>query len=421
MTAFSQLAPTAQHLTAELLFLTALVQLAHCIYRHICRSALRRRMAESALMAALFVLCAYITAAMSSPPYRCALPWAAFALVFTVVLIHAVRGIVRTMRESRETLSPASVRQALDNLNSGILFADGEGRTILVNRTMNRLTETLTGAPPQMLSELEDALRAPREDSGVERLSGEPALYRFPDGRVWRFQTIPLAEPSLAGFTQTSAQDMTELVEVNDRLERENAELHEANAKMQRMLARIADRIREEETLNLKMRIHNEIGSSLIALSELAERGDQTDTDRQMRTLQNAIRCFSGSRSALPDAFEDVCRQAEEMKVTLTLDGYLPENETVSRLVVAAARECVTNCVRHAQGKRVRVSIRERSGIATVTITNDGVPPDGPVTEGGGLSALRRSVERAGGEMHIAHAPQFALILNLPEKEETGP
>ena len=42
--------------------------------------------------------------------------------------------------------------------------------------------------------------------------------------------------------------------------------------------------------------------------------------------------------------------------------------------------------------------------------------PDGPVREGGGLSALRRQVEAAGGGMRIESAPRFSLILELVEE-----
>ncbi len=415
MTTVAALSPAAQRALAVALFFAAAAQLAHCLYRHICPGTARRRAAEDAVFALLLMICVYGTASFYDSAYSRNFPWLLPAFLAVLALAHAAVGIRRVRRVSRRVLSPASVRQALDNLGSGILFADAAGRVILVNRTMYRLTELLTGSDVQMLDELTAALDAPDAARGIGK-HGDPALYRFPDGRVWRFRTVPLEDPALEGFTQTSAQDVTELAEINARLERENAALGEANARMRRMLERIADRIREEETLNLKMRIHNEIGASLIALSELAAGGARADADSQMQTLRNAIRCFSDDRSALPDAFEDVCRQAKEMLVTLTLDGYLPENETVRRLVVAAARECVTNCVRHAKGRNVFVHITERVGICTATITNDGAPPDGPVREGG-LSALRRSVENAGGEMHIAYSPRFALILNLPEKE----
>ena len=52
-------------------------------------------------------------------------------------------------------------------------------------------------------------------------------------------------------------------------------------------------------------------------------------------------------------------------------------------------------------------------------ITNNGAPPAGPITEGVGLSTLRRSVQAARGQMHIIAQPQFCLQLTLPKKEKT--
>ncbi len=402
---------------AELLFFASAAQLALCLFRVFCRSKRAWRLTDGAGFLALLLLTSLVSAA--SVGERCgALPSPPFLLPLAVlVTARAFAEMRRAYRASRETLSPSSVKQALDNLNSGVLFADGMGRAILVNHTMGRLAEALTGSYPQTLDELENALASPRGGSGVERLSGSPALYRFPDGRVWRFRTVPLTDAAMAGYTQTTAQDMTELYEANARLERENEALREAIGKTRRMMDRIADRIREQETLNLKMRIHNDIGASLIALTEMARGGARDDFDRQLETLRFAVGCFSRRGETVPDAFADVSRQAAEMGVALKLEGYIPQNQTVERLIAAAARECATNCVRHAKGGTVAVRVSERGGVCTAEFTNDGRPPEGPIAEGDGLSALRRSVERAGGEMRVSHAPRFLLILNMPEKE----
>lgn len=48
---------------------------------------------------------------------------------------------------------------------------------------------------------------------------------------------------------------------------------------------------------------------------------------------------------------------------------------------------------------------------------NSGTIPTEPIKEGSGLSSLRRSIESAGGEMHTAHKPRFALLITLPSKE----
>ena len=93
----------------------------------------------------------------------------------------------------------------------------------------------------------------------------------------------------------------------------------------------------------------------------------------------------------------------------------LPLLAVLIALTAAALGECVTNCVRHAKGSRVTVAINEESGVYTVTITNDGEAPGGPIIEGGGLGSLRRRVESAGGGMKISHYPAFALILKLKE------
>ena len=102
----------------------------------------------------------------------------------------------------------------------------------------------------------------------------------------------------------------------------------------------------------------------------------------------------------------------------MTLDGYIPPDTAAEQLITDAVRECVTNCIRHAKGDRVHVKITEKIGILRVQITNNGQVPKEPITEGSGLSSLRRSVEASGGDMIISHRPAFALTLYLPRKEE---
>lgn len=415
MTAFTLLDAPAQHLLVGVAFFAAICELLLCLYHHLCHSAPRRRAADGALFLAALLSCAGLMT-LTRDGARAALPWGVVPLGAALLIVRAAAGMRYDHRASRESLSPASVKEALDNLNTGVLFADAAGKAILVNRTMGRLADALIGSYPQMLDELESALRSPPEGCGVERISDNPALYRFPDGRIWRFRTVPLEEPALAGFTQTAAQDMTELYETNAQLERDNAALREAIRKMLEMTRRLTDMIPRQELLNMKIRIHDEIGASLIALSKLAKDGTREDTDAQLKLLNHALIPFGSARALTPGTFEEAQRRAAEMNVTLTFEGYILRDAETERLISAAALECVTNCVHHAHGSHVTVTISARSGVCVATITNDGAAPKAPVTEGGGLSALRQNVERAGGEMRISSVPRFALTLVLPER-----
>lgn len=409
MTAFEFLSDQWKYMINELLFVAAAAEFALCICKYLFRGRQGRKLiADGLIFLLMLCICAYISAAKHGS-YPAPLPWLIFPVVAFSTFVHAVSGLRREYRKRLEILLPFSVKQTLDNINSGILFANPKGRTVLVNHIMGEIIADLSGSYPQMLGDLTDALQK------AEKLNEITELYRFPDGRIWRFQTVSLSEPKFKGFTQTTAQDMTELYDTNRQLAEENKALHVAIEKMRRMLERVAERVKEQEMLNIKVRVHNDIGKSLIALSELMREGGG-EPEEQLHILHKSISLFSGRGMILPGTMEDVRHEAAEMRVRLVLDGVIPQDERVKRLIATAARECVTNCIRHAKGSLVTVKIDQRGDLYTVTITNDGKAPTCPVTEGSGLSSLRDSVEEEGGEMYISHSPYFMLILNLTEK-----
>ena len=183
-------------------------------------------------------------------------------------------------------------------------------------------------------------------------------------------------------------------------------------------MVRLADRIREQETLALKIKVHNDIGSSLISLSQVLTTGNNENVEELLRGLQHAIWHFNTSDGAKENTFDNVKNQAETMGITLSLQGKIPTGTTIEKIVVLAAQECVTNCSKHAGGDAVTVKITERKDFYVVTITNSGTPPKEAIKEGGGLTSLRQTVENAGGEMYVSHKPNFTLILNLPREDK---
>ena len=408
MTALFTASGPVRHMLAAALFITVILQLFLCLYEQVCRAGRGKRAADRVILLVLTGLCACLMAANNGGVY----PGWLFALVppaAVISSIYALTGMRRAYRLRRDTLSASSVKEALDNLNSGILFSDADHRAVLVNYTMGDLAASLSGSYPQTLDDLYQAI------DKAEALPDASGLYRFPDGRVWSFRTEALDGTGLEGFSQVTAQDVTELFSINRQLAAENAELNAAIEETRRMLDLVEDRVREQETLDIKVRVHNDIGKSLISLSELMN-GGAGDQNEELHTLHKAVSLFSGGGPALPGTLEEVRRDAAEMGVTLITDGVIPKDDDAERLIASAARECVTNCVRHAKGNTVTVHTEADSGVYNVMITNDGEPPRGPVTEGGGLGSLRRSVEAAGGEMRVLHSPVFALMLKLKER-----
>ena len=105
--------------------------------------------------------------------------------------------------------------------------------------------------------------------------------------------------------------------------------------------------------------------------------------------------------------------------VTLHIKGEFPQKSSAANLLIAAIRECAVNTVRHAEGSEMTVELTRTDVALTAVITNNGNIPEGEIQEGGGLGALRRRIESAGGAMRVESTPQFRLVITLPGKEET--
>ncbi len=391
MTDITLLTPSFRLTLAAVMFVCVLLQLALCLVKLLRRSD-NKVIFDVLLFAALLCMTAVLCV-----PSGIRFPWAAVPAFGAVTAVYSAVGIVREHNRVKNSITPVSVKEALDNLATGIAFADAQGGIVLINYAMAERVLALRKTYPRTRDELLSAFEG-------YAMGGEDDLYRLPDGSVWR-----LTEAKRDALTQITAENVTELYEANALLSKENEQLRAANEQMQALLERLADRIREEETLSLKTQIHNDIGTSLIALSRLIEDGSQKDVNYQLGVLQNAVGYFSNKRvipsqGGVPAAVE----KAREMGVLLQIDG---DYADCASLVAAACDVCVTNCVNHAHGTEVSVNITAENGTKTIRITNNGTPPAHPITEGGGLSSLRRMVEAEQGVMTVAHSPVFLLTI----------
>ena len=415
MTIFTLLPIAERSILAGALFLASVSLLALVLYGFLSHTRLWINVVNAVLFLAVTGFAAYVMSVTVEPEnYPLSIPWLWILVIAIPLFVYGICAIVVTRYKRKDVLSPSSVKETLDNLDSGICFADGNGRIILVNKTMAKLSSVLLGSYPQTITEVEKALS--NADGNIERLDDN--LYRFPDGKVWRFVTVPFEDKALTGFTQTTAQDVTEVYNVNEEIRADNEKLKAAIAETNKLMVRLADRIREQETLALKIKVHNDIGSSLISLSQVLTTGNNENVEELLRGLQHAIWHFNTSDGAKENTFDNVKNQAETMGITLSFQGKIPTGTTIEKIVVLAAQECVTNCTKHAGGDAVTVKITEREDSYVVTITNSGTPPKEEIKEGGGLTSLRQTVENAGGEMYVSHKPNFTLILNLPREDK---
>ena len=322
------------------------------------------------------------------------------------------------IRWRRRHLSQTSVKEGLDQMPAGLCFYVRDGLTRLVNERMQRLCLSLTGEPLMNGEEFWRRLEAGDVLPGAEVVSNSDArLIRTQDDRVWRFERSSIQVDG-EDAVQIIASDVTQEQTMNRRLQEENLRLADMNRRLRRYSGQIRRLTREKEALEAKVRIHDDFGQALLAARRLSSMPSGTAQRTEvLRLWRKSLALLEGAADPgdASSSLDGLIAAAKAIGVHVVVEGdVLPPDAACMPLICNAAHECLTNTVRHAGGTELRIRITLRDGWVCAVLTNDGRPPEGDIREGGGLSALRRLVEDAGGRMHVQSTPGFALRVEIP-------
>lgn len=200
-----------------------------------------------------------------------------------------------------------------------------------------------------------------------------------------------------------------------------NLELREARDEVARLAA-------TDERLRIARDLHDLLGHSLsliVLKSEVAKRIGENDPGK---VLNEVADIESVARQALADVRETVSgyrqrKLAEEldnarsvleaagMHVSMRLaDSPLPD--LVDELFAWAAREGVTNVIRHSQASRCQITVRRARSLAELTIADNGDASTftGP---GNGLTGLTERITAIGGSVTAAPAKDGGFHLSV--------
>jgi two-component system, NarL family, sensor kinase len=144
------------------------------------------------------------------------------------------------------------------------------------------------------------------------------------------------------------------------------------------------------------------------------ERADTAlvETVGQLRDAVVELHPYVLDQAGLAAAIRSVAQQsATHAGIALDLDLHETGRTAADALVFSAARELLSNVVRHADATRVSVALVETEGVVSLTVADDGDGfPESRLAERlgdghVGLASQRVRVEAAGGTMRIDSAP----------------
>ena len=303
-----------------------------------------------------------------------------------------------------------AIKESFDRLPTAVCFFDRSGGIVLCNRQMYRLSQYLLNSDLQYLEELQKALASPPK--GIMHLASPEDTYRFPDGLVWKFERAAVTDRYGETYIQLTA-DVTALHQALEQLAEDNRRLEQDAEKLRRLSENVAAVAREREQLAAKSAMHDSLAACITVTKQyLAGDLGGIDADIVLREWKKSI-VFQ--EAGLLAAREKLYESADSSGVTVRIRGAEPANGAAD-LMYAAMQVCLNNAIQYAQATELMANIWEDGDRYTVLIRNNGRPPEKTITEGGGLSNLRRRIERIGGTMTVQSLPEFALVIGIPNR-----
>lgn len=311
-----------------------------------------------------------------------------------------------------------AVKEALDTLPSAVCYFTAAGNVKLCNTAMCDLIRKITQNDLQTLDELNEALDSCNQNTGVIR---EGNLFLFPDGHAWQYSVDKVTAADGRIYTEAVLSDVTELYEKRQKLQRQSRELKKMYRELKILSANVLEMTREEEILNLKSRLHDQMNMGVAAIRQILRQNTTSEENAAaIAQFRRAIQVLQEENAYPQGDIAEFIRDAEVSGIRVEITGDFPEEKEVLHLLLPVLREACVNAARHADASVLYITAERKSNAMRLLLTNDGRQPQQEVIPRGGFVDLGRMLAEAGGKIEIQSQPQFLLTVTLPigtEKE----
>lgn len=333
-------------------------------------------------------------------------------ITFLVALL-VISWILFFIRWNKNNVTVASVKDAINDMEAGIVCSNEMGVPVMVNPNMEYLCEYITGKPLLNANFLWDSMVNNNLKEGCEVIDqGNTLLLQIPTGRIFKLKRRQIRVDEIL-LNELFATEITNLYKASIELKEGNERLESMNNRMKNLNDTITRVTIEREVLGMKIKVHDNLGRSLLSAKRYLVSGEGNLSEIISEWRENTHLIDSDMDTQKTDEYSLMFKTAKDVGVTIKVQGILPQDKARKKIIATAMHECITNTIRHADGDELYISIvRDRP--LTIEFTNNGKPPESKVRlTGGGLDMLRRMVRDYGGDARVESSPVFKLIIEL--------
>ncbi len=342
------------------------------------------------------------------------IPYLVHIIMNLVFILVAILSLYSLYKNSNNKINTFSVKEALENLPTGIAFTTKKAELLLSNHIIHNLCIELTGK--SLLSAeafWQDLSRLQAENCCV--IKGEMPAFTLIDGSVWQFSKT-LCIYNNDEYYEFKATDISQLYNLIENTRIVNEKLTQQQHRLKELTSIIEENAESCVALNMKINFHDNFGN-LLTLTKKALR--ESENINEARTLVdywgnlNKVIKELSSNDKQVLTLEQIVLFANKLCCEIILDGELPKEEHNNITTLLCINEMLKNAYRHAGAQKLMVNIFETDSIINLTINNETEHKLSELKEGGGLTGLRERIEKTGGSMKMTCEDGVTMFVKL--------
>lgn len=343
-----------------------------------------------------------------------------YAVLLSVVLLlarnayTAVCGAV----ELRRNLSVMSIKAAIDTLPTGIMLCETDGRPRLVNNGMKRFVESIGGTLDRGGNSFWKYVYFGELPENTERhMLGACPVIVMPDKTAYMLSRDIFSVREKAYF-QTAVTDVTRRWRVNEDLESRCEQLTERSRELAELLKSVDTVCRDREIVAARGRVHDILGQRITIFQRYLNSGKMPSKQKAEELVNDLSERLRHESIASPERrFDDLCETLSSVGVNTFIHGSMPENRNTAECFFKIIREATTNSVRHGFATELNIYFGFDGRSDTLTVCDNGTPPEGEVRYGTGIKGMQRIAVENGGVLEIVERPNFTVKSSFPRGE----
>lgn len=140
--------------------------------------------------------------------------------------------------------------------------------------------------------------------------------------------------------------------------------------------------------------------------------------DQAMNSIRESVHGLHDDSVDLKQAvmeISDSMKGEYDVKFSYDMSEYIPSR--VKYCLIAVLKEGVSNILKHSNGNRVQIGLREHPGFYQLSIEDNGTGAKAEAGKGIGLQNMKERAETLGGTFHIYTNRGFVIFMTIPKTE----